>query len=400
MSVFPPQAHFHLMAKPSSFHCNIQCEYCFYLDKSEQFGQHVPFMSKDTLKHYVKNYIQSHAGNVVEFAWQGGEPALLGLDFYKQAVEYQQEFAQGKQITNAFQTNGIALNQQWAAFFKQHHFLIGLSIDGLSAVHNRYRISGNGNPTFEKVVKALNLLQEYGVEFNTLTVINDQNWQKGRETYLALKQLGSTYMQFIPIVERHVQIQSVTDFSVPSEGYGQFLVDVFHEWYAHDVGKVYVSQFDNLLGQWLGYPSTTCVHQPTCGQSLVAEANGDVYACDHFVYPEYKVGNLTQQSLTEIVLSSKQQQFGLEKSQRLTALCRRCEFRKLCYGGCPKHRFISLENEPNPHNYLCASYRYFFEQIPADIQRLVDKNLSLKEWVPHLAKQIQSHCQREIGYSF
>jgi len=342
MSVFPPQAHFHLMAKPSSFHCNIQCEYCFYLEKSEQFGQHAPFMSKDTLKHYVKNYIQSHAGNVVEFAWQGGEPTLLGLDFYRQAVEYQQEFAQGKQITNAFQTNGIALNQQWAAFFKQHHFLIGLSIDGLSAVHNRYRISGNGNPTFEKVVKALNLLQEYGVD----------------------------YMQFIPIVERHAQTQSVPDFSVPSEGYGQFLVDVFHEWYAHDVGKVYVSQFDNLLGQWLGYPSTTCVHQPTCGQSLVTEANGDVYACDHFVYPEYKVGNLTQQPLTEIVLSSKQQQFGLEKSQKLTALCRRCEFRKLCYGGCPKHRFISLENEPNPHNYLCASYRYFFEQTAPYMQAM------------------------------
>ena len=370
MSVFPPQAHFHLMAKPSSFHCNIQCEYCFYLEKSEQLGQHVPFMSKDTLKHYVKNYIQSHAGNVVEFAWQGGEPTLLGLDFYKQAIEYQQEFAQGKQITNAFQTNGIALNQQWAAFFKQHHFLIGLSIDGLSAVHNRYRISGNGNPTFEKVVKALNLLQEYGVEFNTLTVINDQNWQKGRETYLALKQLGSTYMQFIPIVERHTQTQSVTDFSIPSEGYGQFLVDVFHEWYAHDVGKIYVSQFDNLLGQWLGYPSTTCVHQPTCGQSLVSEANGDVYACDHFVYPEYKVGNLTQQPLAEIVLSNKQQQFGLEKSQKLTALCRHCEFRKFCYGGCPKHRFISLENELNPHNYLCASYRYFFEQTAPYMQAM------------------------------
>lgn len=370
MSVFPPQAHFHLMAKPSSFHCNIQCEYCFYLEKSEQFGQHVPFMSKDTLKHYVKNYIQSHAGNVIEFAWQGGEPTLLGLDFYRQAVEYQQEFAQGKQITNAFQTNGIALNQQWAAFFKQHHFLIGLSIDGLSVVHNRYRISGNGNPTFEKVVKALNLLQEYGVEFNTLTVINDQNWQKGRDTYLALKQLGSTYMQFIPIVERHAQTQSVTDFSVPSEGYGQFLVDVFHEWYEHDVGKIYVSQFDNLLGQWLGYPSTTCVHQSTCGQSLVTEANGDVYTCDHFVYPEYKVGNLTQQPLTEIVLSNKQQQFGLEKSQKLTALCRHCEFRKLCYGGCPKHRFVSLENEPNPHNYLCASYRYFFEQTAPYMQAM------------------------------
>ncbi|MDU5696905.1 MAG: radical SAM protein [Haemophilus parainfluenzae] len=301
----------------------ISGQYCFYLEKSEQFGQYAPFMSKDTLKHYVKNYIQSHAGNVVEFAWQGGEPTLLGLDFYRQAVEYQQEFAQGKQITNAFQTNGISLNQQWAAFFKQHHFLIGLSIDGLSAVHNRYRISGNGNPTFEKVVKALNLLQEYGVEFNTLTVINDQNWQKGRETYLALKQLGSAYMQFIPIVECHAQTQSVTDFSVPSEGYGQFLVDVFHEWYEHDVGKIYVSQFDNLLGQWLG-----------------------------------------------IVLSSKQQQFGLEKSQKLTALCRHCEFRKLCYGGCPKHRFVSLENEPNPHNYLCASYRYFFEQTAPYMQAM------------------------------
>ena len=170
------------------------------------------------------------------------------------------------------------------------------------------------------------------MEFNTLTVINDQNWQ-GRETYLALKQLGSTYMQFIPIVERHVQIQSVTDFSVPSEGYGQFLVDVFHEWYAHDVGKVYVSQFDNLLGQWLGYPSTTCVHQPTCGQSW----QKPMVMCmlvTIFVYPEYKMGNLTQQPLTEIVLSSKQQQFGLEKSQKLTALCRHCEFRKLCYSGC------------------------------------------------------------------
>ena len=165
-------AHFHLMAKPSSFHCNIQCTYCFYLEKEAQFGHHAPFMSKETLKNYVQNYIGSHAGNRVEFAWQGGEPTLLGLDFYKQAVEFQQQFANGKQITNAFQTNGIALNQQWVEFFKEHHFLIGLSIDGLSAVHNRYRISGNGNPTFEKVVKALELLKKNEVEFNTLTVVN------------------------------------------------------------------------------------------------------------------------------------------------------------------------------------------------------------------------------------
>ena len=249
-------AHFHLMAKPSSFHCNIQCTYCFYLEKEAQFGHHAPFMSKKTLKNYVQNYIDSHAGDRVEFAWQGGEPTLLGLDFYKQAVEFQQQFANGKQITNAFQTNGIALNQQWADFFRENRFLIGLSIDGLSAVHNRYRISGNGNPTFEKVVKALELLKKNEVEFNTLTVVNDQNWQKGRETYQALKQLGSRYMQFIPIVERHPNIAEVTDFSVPPQGLGQFLFDVFQEWYSHDVGKIYVSTFDNLLGQWLGYPST------------------------------------------------------------------------------------------------------------------------------------------------
>ena len=222
------------------------------------------------------------------------------MDFYKQAVEFQQQFANGKQITNAFQTNGIALNQQWADFFRENRFLIGLSIDGLSAVHNRYRISGNGNPTFEKVVKALELLKKNEVEFNTLTVVNDQNWQKGRETYQALKQLGSRYMQFIPIVERHPNIAEVTDFSVPPQGLGQFLFDVFQE----------------------------------------------------------------------IATSTKQQQFGLDKSQKLTTLCKRCEFKKLCNGGCPKHRFIPVENDPNLHNYLCPSYRYFFEKTMPYMQEM------------------------------
>ncbi len=194
MAFFSPKTNFHLMAKPSSFHCNIQCEYCFYLEKEHTFGSKAPFMSEQTLRNYVKNYIESHAGQRVEFAWQGGEPTLLGLDFFKRAVSFQQEFANGKTITNAFQTNGIALNRQWAAFFKQHQFLIGLSVDGLSAVHNRYRITSNGQPTFDRVVKALALLKEYQVDFNTLTVVNDQNWHKGKETYLALKALGSTFM--------------------------------------------------------------------------------------------------------------------------------------------------------------------------------------------------------------
>ncbi|WP_101774908.1 anaerobic sulfatase maturase [Pasteurella oralis] len=368
MSVFSRKANFHLMAKPSSFHCNIQCEYCFYLDKERTFGKQTAFMSQQTLKNYIKNYIESHASNRVEFAWQGGEPTLLGLNFFKSAVHFQQEFANGKMITNAFQTNGIALNRQWVEFFKQHQFLIGLSIDGLSAVHNRYRITSNGQPTFERVVQALALLKQYQVDFNTLTVINDQNWHKGKETYLALKAMGSRFMQFIPIVEQHAQ--QVQPFSVPPEGYGHFLVDVFREWKKEDVGQVFVLEFDNLLGQWLGYPSSSCIHQPTCGKSLVVEANGDVYACDHFVYPEYKLGNLNHSALAELVQQPQQQQFGLAKQSQLTQICQQCEFKALCQGGCPKHRIVSLVGESFRHNYLCASYRYFFHQTAEDMQQM------------------------------
>ncbi|BDE02775.1 anaerobic sulfatase maturase [Pasteurella multocida] len=368
MAFFSPKTNFHLMAKPSSFHCNIQCEYCFYLEKEHSFGSKAPFMSEQTLRNYVKNYIESHAGQRVEFAWQGGEPTLLGLDFFKRAVSFQQEFANGKTITNAFQTNGIALNRQWAAFFKQHQFLIGLSVDGLSAVHNRYRITSNGQPTFDRVVKALALLKEYQVDFNTLTVVNDQNWHKGKETYLALKALGSTFMQFIPIVEQHAD--HLQTFSVPSEGYGHFLVDVFNEWKKQDVGRIFVLEFDNLLGQWLGYPSSSCIHQPTCGKSLVVEANGDVYSCDHFVYPEYKIGNLNHASLAELVQSPKQSHFGFAKQGQLTQICRQCEFKSFCHGGGPKHRISSVEGEHFKHNYLCASYQYFFRQTAEDMQQM------------------------------
>ncbi|OOS00311.1 anaerobic sulfatase maturase [Haemophilus paracuniculus] len=369
MSFSNAKTSFHLMAKASSFHCNIQCEYCFYLEKEQHFGKQTPFMSLDTLKNYIKNYIESHSENRVEFAWQGGEPTLLGLDFFKQAVRFQQIFANGKTITNAFQTNGIALNRQWVEFFKQHQFLIGLSIDGLSAVHNRYRITQQGQPTFERVLKSLELLKQYQVDFNTLTVINDQNWQKGKQTYLALKELGSTFMQFIPIVEQKSETE-MQPFSVPPEGYGRFLIDVFNEWKKQDIGRIFVLEFDNLLGQWLGYPSSSCVHQPTCGKSLVVEANGDVYSCDHFVYPDYQLGNLNQQSLTELVLSSSQKKFGNAKFNQLTQTCLQCEFKTLCYGGCPKHRIVKLPNESFKHNYLCASYRYFYQHTSNDMKKM------------------------------
>ena len=363
-------AYFHLMAKPSSFHCNIKCEYCFYLEKEQTIpAEKTVFMSDETLQNYIRNYIESSSGNRVEFVWQGGEPTLLGLDFYKQAVKYQQKFANGKTITNAMQTNGIALNRQWASFFKEHNFLIGLSIDGLSDIHNQYRISINGQPTYERVKSAVNLLREFGVEFNTLTVVNDRNWQRGKETYHALKALGSRYMQFIPVVEQHNG--KLQPFSVPPEGYGQFLLDVFEEWLP-DRGQIFVIDFDNLLGQWLGYPSNNCVFRPTCGQSMVVESCGDVYSCDHFVYPDYKVGNLNQQSMAEIALSPAQIQFGKNKQAKLSQLCQQCKFKILCHGGCPKHRIVP-QAQGEPHNYLCPSYKRFFAETSTAMRQMSEQ---------------------------
>nr|WP_179109953.1 anaerobic sulfatase maturase [Rodentibacter ratti] len=368
MTYFMQKANFHLMAKPSSFHCNIKCEYCFYLSKENQLSSH-QFMDDHTLKNYIKHYIQSTQQQRVEFVWQGGEPTLMGLDFYKKAVQYQQQFSQGKHITNALQTNGIALNRQWADFFKQHQFLIGISIDGLSDIHDRYRISTNGKPTYEKVKQSIELLLNANVEFNTLTVVNNQNWNKGKETYQALKSLGSRFMQFIPVVEQHQgQIQS---FSTPPEGYGKFLTDVFYEWLP-DRGNIFVIEFDNLLGQWLGYPANNCVFRTTCGSSMIVEANGDVYSCDHFVYPKYKVGNLNQQNLAKIALSPEQQQFGQNKRLTLSNHCLQCKFRLLCHGGCPKHRIVA-QPEGYPHNYLCPSYQYFFSETSSIMRQMSEQ---------------------------
>lgn len=367
------KAYFHMMAKPSSFNCNIKCEYCFYLEKEEVLTHNVDLMSEETLRIYVKNYIESHAADTVDFAWQGGEPTLMGVDFFRKVVALQQEYANGKIITNSFQTNGIAFNRQWMELFKQHNFLIGISIDGLSAVHDKYRISVNGQPTFERVKRAVDLLKEYEVDFNTLTVINDQNWNKGVETYEALKALGSTFMQFIPIVEvadYSTQRQDyspnknarMTRFSVPAEGYGRFLLDVFNHWVRRDVGRIFVREFDNLLGQWLGFPSTSCIHTKTCGQAMIVEANGDVYSCDHYVYPAYKLGNLTTTPLSQIATTKKQQAFGNAKVETLTKACEKCDVRLICHGGCPKHRIVPLKGEQFRHNYLCPSYQLFFRQ--------------------------------------
>ncbi|WP_114633695.1 anaerobic sulfatase maturase [Vibrio splendidus] len=372
-------AAFHMMAKPTSFHCNLKCDYCFYLEKdgvvNKTRSEPSENMSNGMLKRYVRDYIRSHQGQEVDFSWQGGEPTLAGLDFYRNAVKYQQQYAEGKTIANSFQTNAVAINRQWAEFFSQHDFLLGVSIDGIAEVHDKYRISVNGKPTFERVKRALELLKEYKVEFNTLTVINDQNWQRGKETYLALKDLGSTHMQFIPIVEVNANCQEPTrghyspqknaelaHFSVPSHGYGQFMMSVFNEWLKEDVGHIFIRMFDSILGSWMGYPASTCVQSKECGQAMVIEANGDVYSCDHYVYPVNKLGNIEQTTLAQMATSKQQKRFGTAKSLKLTSQCETCDVYRLCHGGCPKHRLVSLDGEKHKHNYLCESYQQIFTQ--------------------------------------
>lgn len=326
------QKPFHMMAKPVSHLCNLKCDYCFYLEK-EAYYPDQDKMSMDALENYVKNYIQGSKQAHVDFAWQGGEPTLAGLDFYKAAVKFQQQYANGKTITNSFQTNGIAINKQWASFFAEHNFLIGISVDGDATIHDKYRISTNGKPTFERVRHVIGLLKEHGVQFNTLTVVNDANWNKGKQVYQTLKELGSMHMQFIPVVEQdHVHderfepgaTEKVTPFSVPKAGYGTFIADIFDEWVRHDLGRIYVQSFEMLLAQKLGYPSGLCIFSKTCGDNLIIEANEDVYSCDHFVYPENKIGNIQDTPLDVLATSDKQVAFGNHKYETLTEKCKQC----------------------------------------------------------------------------
>ncbi|WP_019617098.1 anaerobic sulfatase maturase [Psychromonas ossibalaenae] len=377
-----PQARFHMMAKPTSYHCNLKCDYCFYLEKEEVLPE-IPeqqkskthgYMTEAALKRYVRDYIRSQDSDDIDFAWQGGEPTLAGLDFYRNAVKYQKMYADGKNISNSFQTNAIVINRQWAQFFAENNFLIGVSIDGTPEVHDKYRISVNGNPTFERVKRAIELLIEYKVEFNTLTVINDQNWDKGKETYQLLKSLGSKHLQFIPIVEVDQSCQqknsghyspsadpSLTHFSVPADGYGQFMSEVFDQWIKEDVGTIFVRMFDSILATWMGYPASVCVQSRECGQAMIIEANGDLYSCDHYVYPANKLGNIRQNNITKMATSKQQKRFGEAKHKTLTSRCRSCEVQALCYGGCPKHRITSIEGEKFKHNYLCPSYKRIFK---------------------------------------
>jgi uncharacterized protein len=384
---------FHIMAKPTGAICNLDCEYCFYLEKEKLYPSVKNWaMPEDVLEKYIKEYIQSQKVPEIIFAWQGGEPTLLGRDFFKKAVQLQRKYADGKKIENTFQTNGILLNDEWCSFFSENNFLIGLSIDGPREIHDKYRVHKGGQPSFDKVMSGLEYLKKHKIEFNTLTCVQKDNAYKPLEVYEFLKEIGSKFMQFIPIVERksmnevselklvqpsYKEEAMVTDWSVEPLQYGKFLMEIFDRWVRNDVGKYFVQIFDVSLGLWHGLSSSLCVFKETCGQALAMEHNGDVYSCDHFVYPENKLGNIMEESLNKIVDSEQQRQFGTNKKTKLPQFCIDCYVRFACNGECPKHRFIKTPDSEEGLNYLCESYKYFFHGI-APYMRFMSNELANK----------------------
>jgi uncharacterized protein len=375
----------HVVAKPIGPVCNLNCEYCFYLEKQALFAADEKYrMSDKVLSAFITNYITSQPTPVVEFVWQGGEPTLLGIDFFKRVIELQKPFAGQKTITNSLQTNGTLLTDEWCSFLKKNNFMVGISLDGPKEVHDRYRRDRKGMGSFDQVMRGLRLLQKYEVEYNVLACVARDTAKKPLEVYRFLRSEGVEFIQFTPVVERlpdacsnqqglrlagpaaldkKDQQGDVTPWSVIPEEYGDFLIDIYEEWVRHDVGTVFVMNFEWVLNAWIGNPSPVCVHARTCGRSVVIEHNGDVFACDHCVYPQYKLGNIMSDTLPDMVAKSLHSGFGVAKETALPRWCRNCEVLPACHGGCPKHRFeISYQDEPGLQ-YLCEGYKKFFLHI-------------------------------------
>ena len=374
---------FNLMMKPAGSLCNLDCHYCYYLDKAEIYGGHEPKMSYEMLETTIREYIKANDVEEVTFNWHGGEPLVLGLDFYKKAVELERKYADGKNIFNTLQTNGTLINYDTAEFFRDNNFLIGVSIDGPKDIHDKFRKDKGGFPTFDKVIKGIGILHRCGVQFNTMSTINKASEGRGLETYQFLKHIGSTFMQFMPVVE-HVKypvdaagrslkkmrpyiVDPATDgaelarWSVSSVGFGKFMCDIFDYWVSNDVGRYFVNLFDATLANHCNVMPGTCVYAKVCGGNSIIEHNGDIYPCDHFVYPKYRLGNISEKSLREMMTSSEQIKFGLDKRGMLPSKCLRCKYEYLCHGECPKHRFNRTENGDTGLNALCSGYYMFYD---------------------------------------
>lgn len=406
----------HVMAKPTGSVCNIDCTYCFYLEKEALYPERNTRwqMSDETLERYICQHIDAQSGDNVTFAWQGGEPTMMGLAFFRRVIALCDKYANGKKITHALQTNGMLLDDAWARFFAEHRFLIGLSIDGPAPLHNQYRVNRAGKGTHDRVMAAMALLKAHHVEFNTLTVVGKHNVEHALEVYEFLVAAGSRYIQFIPLVERLSNDASsalqlvlpgesaarLAPWTVPSWQFGDFLCQIFDLWVRRDVERVSVQMFDVAMAAWTGQPPVLCVHSATCGHAFALESNGDLYNCDHFVYPEHKLGNIHQQTIHELNHSEQAIAFGQTKEARLTADCRRCEFRPVCHGGCPKHRFAVSPGGHPGHNYLCAGYKHFFKHITPYMnvwQQLQENGYppsAIAQWLASEAQQAPTAAKR------
>jgi len=370
MMDIPLPPAFHVMAKPRGAICNLDCEYCYYLRKEDLYQGRSFRMSDQILENYIRQYITAQRVPEVNFAWQGGEPTLMGLDFFRKVVAYQQKYARpGMKIENTLQTNGTLLNDEWCRFLAKNRFLIGISLDGPREVHDVYRKDKGGAPTFDRVVRGVNLLRRHKVDFNVLTCVSAANVHQPLEVYHFLRdEIGAEYIQFIPIVERDNDTgfqegTVLTSRSITGKQYGDFLIAIFDEWVHRDVGRVFVQIFDTALGRWLGAPGGLCVFQETCGKALVMEHNGDLYSCDHFVEPRHLLGNILETPLIELVGSEQQLKFGLNKKASLPRYCRECPVLFACNGGCPKNRTDLTPDGEAGLNHLCKGYKAFFTHI-------------------------------------
>jgi len=382
---------FHVTAKPVGAACNLACGYCFYL--SGHRGSPRPEhgrMAPEVLSAYIRSYIHSNPVSEIDFAWQGGEPTLAGLDFFREVVRLQRQLAGGKRIRNALQTNGLLLDGQWCEFLAANDFLVGFSIDGPAGLHDAYRVDARDRGSHADAVRAAGLLVEHGVRFNTLSCVTAHSCGRPLEVYRFLKEVGSRHIQFIPIVERAgegstgppgsllapppdpgiADASRITPWSVPPDAFGDFLIIIFEEWVGTDVGTIDVQHFDVALAARLGQPSPVCVHAEECGDAPVIEADGNVYSCDHYAYPDYLLGNVGDSSLDQLVGCETQRAFGAAKRRGLTDCCRRCRHLEACRGGCPKHRFATAPDGETGHNYLCPGYYRFFDHVEPYVQAM------------------------------
>lgn len=420
------RTRFHAMVKPIGAVCNLDCTYCYYLHKKDLLGQKSPRMSDEVLEEHIRQYIESQDGEEIVFSWQGGEPTLLGLGYFQKIVELQDRYRpKDRRIENDLQTNGTLLDDDWCRFLRKHKFLVGLSIDGPQELHDRFRVTRGGEPTFHKVFASVKLLRRHGVKFNTLSVINRENAKHPLEVYRFLsREVRPDRLQFIPGLEPKVFEEVapqrwdpetlpiigterarpgtpdsvVTDWSVDPDDWGEFLCTIFDEWHDRDVGRVFINIFENCVAQWLGMDAQMCVFHEFCGKGVALEHDGSVYSCDHYVYPEYRLGNITEQPIGEMIRSTRQVDFGLAKRDTLPQWCKQCKYLFACHGECPKNRLLRSPAGEIGVNYLCSGFKRFFAHIDERMRAMAARLKAGQEARPHPPKK-PTYKKRRRGRS-